>query len=626
MHIYRFDNFEFNTQTLHLDWNGIEKSIRPKAALLLQALIEHPNTLQSKEDLLNSVWQDCHVSDAVLFQTIAELRRLLGTHSRDCKYIRNVKGQGYLWIFSPLEVTPIVFVEPTPAQHSTSPIDAWTPPKRVRRRHWPWLLCFIVAILLSLSLFWRDEPDLSKARTQMNLRVLPFQDETGSAETAALGPALAELIAWQLAKHGQVLTDLCATTRLPEEHETSPENLLVQGHCQAVLSGRFHRSGQGYALSVYLDTLGFPRWERTFLGSSPWECVRGLNRALALRLGARPPTNRNPFVSESAARAYAAGLRAQQETALEPALAHFQRALLEEPDQDQFRLALALVLARLGHPRQAQNLARTALLHAEGFSSPSLVRACLDVQAQLEHERGDLAMALAFRLRARDSALRWSTPPRLRDLLALADTQAAMGAFAEARANLATATKALSGRGVTTLMHRLDLNYYHCSLELGQPVAANLVAVEEGIRFHGNADAILRSHILAARRALSRGNEVSLTEALKLLAGADVKSLSPLYLELRDLVEAMRSQSYERLSLPLLERMADSDRSRTACGRARLALARAPALAALGRHTEALTELEYCDQFLTTTSEPEAALDFSRTELQEVRAGLAAQP
>lgn len=68
-------------------------AIRPKAFALLRALIDHPFKIQTKEYLLRTIWDDVQVDEQVLFQTIRELRQLLG----DAQLILTHPRKGYSW-------------------------------------------------------------------------------------------------------------------------------------------------------------------------------------------------------------------------------------------------------------------------------------------------------------------------------------------------------------------------------------------------------------------------------------------------------------------------------------------------------------------------------------------------
>ena len=72
-----FEPFRLDVQG-ELLWREHERlSLSPKAFAILRYLVEHPGQLVSKAALLDTVWRDTVVSDAVLTVGIAELRRVL---------------------------------------------------------------------------------------------------------------------------------------------------------------------------------------------------------------------------------------------------------------------------------------------------------------------------------------------------------------------------------------------------------------------------------------------------------------------------------------------------------------------------------------------------------------------
>lgn len=89
---YRFNNFEFDNTSLVLKKDGEVLAIRHNEAKVLKLLLEHPDNVFSKEDILSQVWQDKVVSEQAVFQSISHLRSLLGNHA-----IKTFSKRGYQW-------------------------------------------------------------------------------------------------------------------------------------------------------------------------------------------------------------------------------------------------------------------------------------------------------------------------------------------------------------------------------------------------------------------------------------------------------------------------------------------------------------------------------------------------
>ena len=80
-------------------WRGVQSiNLRPKAFAVLKHLVGRPGQLVTKEDLLNSVWPETFVSDAVLKVTISQLREALDDDPKSPRFIETAHRRGYRFI------------------------------------------------------------------------------------------------------------------------------------------------------------------------------------------------------------------------------------------------------------------------------------------------------------------------------------------------------------------------------------------------------------------------------------------------------------------------------------------------------------------------------------------------
>jgi DNA-binding winged helix-turn-helix (wHTH) protein len=85
-------------------WRGGEVlPMTPKAFRVLCHLAGRPQRLVTKQDLLDAVWGDVHVGDAVLKGAILEIRRVLGDEARAPRIVATEHRRGYRFIAA---VTP----------------------------------------------------------------------------------------------------------------------------------------------------------------------------------------------------------------------------------------------------------------------------------------------------------------------------------------------------------------------------------------------------------------------------------------------------------------------------------------------------------------------------------------
>jgi DNA-binding response OmpR family regulator len=79
--------------------NESEVLLTPKALLLLEYLMTHPDELVTRDRLLDVVWGwDYPVGTRAVDTRIAELRRALKDEPSNPRFIETVPGQGYRFI------------------------------------------------------------------------------------------------------------------------------------------------------------------------------------------------------------------------------------------------------------------------------------------------------------------------------------------------------------------------------------------------------------------------------------------------------------------------------------------------------------------------------------------------
>ena len=66
-----------------------------KAFAVLRYLAEHAGQLVTKDELLEVVWSQTHVSEAALAVSIREIRQAVGENPRTPRFIETVHGRGY---------------------------------------------------------------------------------------------------------------------------------------------------------------------------------------------------------------------------------------------------------------------------------------------------------------------------------------------------------------------------------------------------------------------------------------------------------------------------------------------------------------------------------------------------
>ncbi|HYD47512.1 MAG TPA: AAA family ATPase [Terriglobales bacterium] len=82
-------------------WRGDRKiGVPPKAFAVLLRLMERPQQLVTKNDLLAAVWPGIYVTEVVLNKAVRQLRTALGDDSKQPSFIETVHRRGFRWIAS----------------------------------------------------------------------------------------------------------------------------------------------------------------------------------------------------------------------------------------------------------------------------------------------------------------------------------------------------------------------------------------------------------------------------------------------------------------------------------------------------------------------------------------------
>jgi eukaryotic-like serine/threonine-protein kinase len=93
--LYRFGQFVIDPAKRTLSRSGSPISLTPKAFDVLLFLVQNPNRLVTKEELLQAVWGGTFVEEGNLTQYVSLIRRALGDTSEDTRLIATITRKGY---------------------------------------------------------------------------------------------------------------------------------------------------------------------------------------------------------------------------------------------------------------------------------------------------------------------------------------------------------------------------------------------------------------------------------------------------------------------------------------------------------------------------------------------------
>ena len=120
---YSIGDFTISTNKQELLLGDAPQKVEPLTLKLLTFMLENPDRVITREELLNSVWKSRYISDSTLTTSISVARHAIGDNAKEQKYIKTVSGSGYRFIaaFEQSEQDPLNLPQVnTAAKHNGS--------------------------------------------------------------------------------------------------------------------------------------------------------------------------------------------------------------------------------------------------------------------------------------------------------------------------------------------------------------------------------------------------------------------------------------------------------------------------------------------------------------------------
>jgi DNA-binding winged helix-turn-helix (wHTH) protein len=100
--IYTFGDYELDTQRYELRCAGKLFKIEPQVFNVLAYLMQHRDRTVTRQELLEQLWPEQFISDAVLSYCIMAARKAIGDSGRTQRIIKTVHGRGFRFV-APLQ-------------------------------------------------------------------------------------------------------------------------------------------------------------------------------------------------------------------------------------------------------------------------------------------------------------------------------------------------------------------------------------------------------------------------------------------------------------------------------------------------------------------------------------------
>jgi TolB-like protein/DNA-binding winged helix-turn-helix (wHTH) protein len=267
-YLYRFGQFALDSRKRTVFRADSPVSLTSKAFDVLLFLVQNPNRLVTKEELLQAVWGDTFVEEGNLTQYISHLRKALDENSEDAHLIVTITRKGYQFTAdvsvaeaADTAIQPTVQVATTEtSQGDTKPALRSPADELVPRgpRHWR-KAAFVVAsavVLASAGYISRRHfgADTPAKLEKIRLAVLPFENLTGDPNQEYLADGLTEETISQLARlNPEQLGVIARTSVMGYKHKDVHVDQIGRDlSVQYVLENSLRQSGDHLRLTAQL--------------------------------------------------------------------------------------------------------------------------------------------------------------------------------------------------------------------------------------------------------------------------------------------------------------------------------------------------------------------------------------
>lgn len=393
--------------------------IEPRTMNVLAYLAERAGKVVPQTELEQAIWKDVVVTPQSVYQSIAQLRRVLGDDARDPRFIATVSRRGYRLI-APVEAAgdpetseskaPVAVaaggIAPTP---SPSPEPVATTRAGWRRRGTVAGAAVLLMLLVAGFLFYRGSND-SKA---VSIAVLPFYDLSASHDNAPFCDGLTDELSSALAQLSEVRVIARNSTYLFRDAKRDVRDIGSRLGVSHLLEGSVRRDASRLRVTATLIDAhsGVQVWSRSIDKGSgeilrvQEEIANDVVAALKLQLSPQSAQRlqKKRAMNPNAYELYLLGRYQQlqrEPAALERAIAYHKEALAQDP-------ALALAYAGLADARMALFYYRSLPIEETAPQVEEDVRHALEL---------DGALAEAYAARAVLRTEQWRLPEAIADL------------------------------------------------------------------------------------------------------------------------------------------------------------------------------------------------------------------
>lgn len=286
--LYEFGPFRLDAATGILLRDQQVVPLTPRLLDMLLAFVENSDRVIEKDELMNRLWPDSIVEEANLTVNISALRKSLGQHGNENRYIVTVPGRGYRFVAEVKSVfdqeTEVVLERHTRTeiiiedqedesraaltQHPAERPSLIAAGRPLERRKL--LIGSLIALVVVGAVFYsRLSGKLHSPATGARVRtiaVLPFKLIGASETDDYMGIGMADALITRLGSINQFAVRPTSAVLKYARTEQSPTEVGRGLSVEAVLEGTIRKSGETYRVTAQLVSVetGAPIWTEKF--------------------------------------------------------------------------------------------------------------------------------------------------------------------------------------------------------------------------------------------------------------------------------------------------------------------------------------------------------------------------
>lgn len=248
--LVRFGVFELDTDSRELRKQGVKIRLQEQPFQILQALLEHPGRVVTREELQQRIWpSDTFVDfDRGLYNAIKRLREALGDSAENPRFIETLSRRGYRFIAA-------VNGNGSDAATEVLPRTAATPAASHKLRV-SIALIGVVAVLLVAAVgvrkFWPHSSTQSTIPQIRSIAVLPLQNLSADPTQEYFSDGMTDALITDLAQIGSLKVISRTSSMQYKQTKKSLSEIARELNVDGIIEGSVQRSGNRVFVTAQL--------------------------------------------------------------------------------------------------------------------------------------------------------------------------------------------------------------------------------------------------------------------------------------------------------------------------------------------------------------------------------------